>query len=239
MTSTITRKSVGNLEDAARHRRSVSYRMNGYADLGGSRSHRHQNEANVFHQAEALLRIHQVLNNASGLPIIRTAPPPRSHLYNWAGTRKHLTAPTTGREGLAGLKYKAPILVKPSAFAKRTLKQLTFSKDVASDTTRLSTASRSSSRNEKAVTSPWTLPISGATPSDSNSECRRLATATKRGSPMWSMVSEYSTKGGRHDALLPPHLDTDRSVVKCRAWLQSCAPWWRINDEYPVELTTH
>lgn len=45
------------------------------------------------------------------------------------GTRKHLTAPTTGREGLAGLKYKAAILVTSSAFAKRILKQLTFSKD--------------------------------------------------------------------------------------------------------------
>lgn len=237
MTSTIAR-SVGSPEDMARKRHSISYRINGYADFGGlnrSRSYKHRNQAEVFHQAEALLRIHQVLNSASGLPVIRTAPPPRSHLYNGAGTRKQLTALTATPEGSRGLKFKAPILMTSSAVAKKTLKHLTFVEDVTRDTTRLSTASRSASQCEKAVTSPWTLPIVGTTSSDSNS----AATPTKRARPMWSMVSEYSTKGGRHDALLPPHLYTDRSVVKCRAWLQSCDSWWRINDEYPVELITH
>lgn len=239
MTSAIVGRSLGNPDDVARQRRAISYRINGYADFGGPRSYRHRNQAEVFHQAEALLRIHQVLSSASGLPVIRTAPPPRSHLYNGAGTRKQPTSLTTAPEGWTGLKYKAPILVTSSASARKAFKQLTFSKDVTGDTTRVSTASGPSPQYEKAVTSPWTLPVLGTASSNSGPENRIPATATKRCSPMWSMVSEYSTKGGRHDALLPPHLDMDRSVVKCRAWLQTCDPWWRINDEYPVELMTH
>ena len=233
MASAIVRSSTGSPEDVRRKRRSISYRINGYADLGGQRRSRHRNQVEAFHRAEALLHIHQVLNSASGLPVIRTAPPPRVHTYNGTGTRKQLATV----EGSSGSKSKAPIFVTSSTLAKKTLKHLTFC-EITGDTPRRCTASRSSSKYEKAVTSPWTLPHVGTASSDSKSETRAPAASTNRGSPMWSLVSEYSRKGGRHDAILPPHLDLDRSVVKCRAWLQSCDPWWRINDEYPVELTT-
>lgn len=237
MASAIVRSSVGSPEDMWRKGRSIyTYRMNGYADLGGQRRSRHRNQVEAFHRAEALLHIHQVLNSASGLPVIRTAPPPRVHMYNGAGTRKQQTT-AVGSSG-CGSKSKAPFFVTSSALAKKTLKHLTFSEDVTGDTPRRCSGSRSSSRYEKAVTSPWTLPHVGTASSDSKSENKDPAASTCRGSPMWSLVSEYSRKGGRHDAVLPPHLDLDRSVVKCRAWLQSCDPWWRINDEYPVKLTT-
>ena len=198
------------------------YRINGYRDV--------QRRSKAFEQAAQILHLHQVLTDASDLPEITTAPHMDVNfrqLYSYrasAGiseqTQATNTATTCSFKHIASRGKKA---------ARNTFRSL---KSGSRNNTASTKKDCSYSKLPKAlhskrsfVTSQCTLPVSPLTVTATSHQPEAAANAKILYTPSRIEPSKINN--------LP---EITAGGLKCQAWLRSCEPWWRVNDEYPVHI---
>ena len=199
------------------------YRINGYRDV-----HR---RSKAFEQAAQILHLHQVLTDASDLPEITTAPHMdvnvrQLYLYRAStGIGEQRQRQATNADTTCSFKN---ISSRGTKAARNTFRSL---KNGSRNNTASTKKDCSYSKLPKAlhskrsfITSQCTLPVSPLT-----------VTATSHQSEVANAKILYTPSKIEPSKInnLP---EITAGGLKCQAWLRSCEPWWRVNDEYPIHI---